>query len=361
MTKGLTALAGALLALTLTGCAQPPVTTTSSAVEPDAPAGPSFKACLLTDAGSASAGSPAQQAIDGLDRTQRELAIETDSVTADSSADYPRVLQSLVDAQCSIVVALGSGMANSVEAAAKTNPGVQFALIDAIPNSAPANLRPVLFSAQESSFLAGYAAAARSTSGKVGVFGALNVPAVTIYMDGFVQGVGYFNQAKGAQVQALGWKVDAQDGTFVRSDSAPFSDTAAGRTAAESLTAQGADVIMAVAGDSGQGALQLASEDSGLKVIWTDSNGCLAQAGYCAQQLGSVVKDRGTAIFELIRADQDGRSSSGVFTAGLRNGGTSLVQAQDGEFGPELTAELDAIAKKIIDGSITVTSPAAIG
>lgn len=361
MTKRWMAFAAGLLAFALAGCAQPPVTATTDVTEPDDSAAGSYKACLITDAGSASDGSPAQQAISGLDRAQRELGIETNSVTADSAADYPRVLQSLVDAQCSIVVALGSGMADSVEAAAKTNTDVQFALVDATPNTAPPNLRPVLFSTHESSFLAGYLAAARSASGKVGVFGALSVPAVTIYMDGFVQGVDYYNQAKGAQVQALGWDLAAQDGTFVRSDAAPYQDQAAGRVAAEALTAQGADVIMAVAGDSGTGALQLAADTGTLKVIWTDTNGCLTEAVACDQQLGSVVKDRGSAVYELIRADKDGRNASGVFTAALRNDGTALVEARDGDFGADLTAELDRIAKDIIDGSISVTSPSAIG
>lgn len=362
MIKRPTALAAGLLVLALVGCAQPPATATKSSIGPtQTAAGPTYKACLLTDAGSVSAGSPAEQAIEGLNRAQRELGIEANSVAAESSADYAPMLQSLADEQCSMVVALGSGMANAVEAAAKANPAVEFALIDAIPNSTPTNLRPVVFNVQESGFLAGYAAAARSTSGTVGAFGALNVAPVTAYLDGFVQGVAYFNQAKDAQVQVVGWDLDTQNGTFVRSDSDPYSDASAGRVAAQTLAGQGADVIMAVAGDSGVGALQLAAETSGLKVIWTGTNGCQTQASYCDQQLGSVVKDRGTAIFELIRADQQGRGASGVFTAGLRNDGTTFVPAHDGEFGSGVGSELDALRQQIIDGSVKVSSPAAIG
>lgn len=360
MKKGSTVLAAGLLAFALAGCAEPPVQPTAPATEQTA-AGPSYKACLVTDAESGTEGSPTQQAIGGLARAQRELGIETSQVAAASPADYPRTLQSQVDAQCNIIVVQGTQLADAVEAAAKTNPGIQFALVDAIPNTAPANLRPVLFSTQESSFLAGYLAAARSTSGKVGAFGGLSVPAVTSYLDGFVQGVAYYNQVKGGHVQALGWDLASQDGTFVRSDSAPWNDPAAGRVAANSLVEQGADVVLAVAGESGLGALQLAKDNSAVKVIWSDTDGCLTEEAFCDQQLGSVVKDRTAAIFEVIRADQAGRSAAGIFTAALRNDGTLLTEARTAEFGPELRAELDGITKDIIAGTITIKSPAAIG
>ena len=359
MKKGSSVLVAGLLACALAGCAQPPVIDSTASAEPQEADG--YQACLMTDASDDAEGGPAQQALDGLDRAKTELGVQINPMTAESSADYPQVLQTLVDSDCSVIIALGSGTADSTQAAAKANPGVQFALVDAIPNSAPANLRTVIFSTHESSFLAGYAAAASSSSGKVGVFGALSVPAVTIYMDGFVQGVDYYNDAKDADVEALGWSLDSQNGTFVRSDSSPYEDASAGQAAAESLTDDGADVIMAVAGKSGEGALQLAESDGKTKVIWTETDGCLTEADYCGQQLGSVVKVRGAAIYELIKTDQEGRSSSGAFTASLRNEATAFVPSSSADLATDLSKELDDIAAKIVDGSITVTSPSAIG
>ena len=80
-----------------------------------------------------------------------------------------------------------------------------------------------------------------------------------------------------------------------------------------------------------------------------DTNGCLTEAVACDQQLGSVVKDRGSAVYELIRADKDGRNASGVFTAALRNDGTALVEARDGDFGADLTADLRCAVQRKID------------
>lgn len=359
MNKVRSAFAAGLIALILVGCATPPepaTPTTEAAPEPVA----SYKACLITDAEEFVEGSPITEAISGLDRAQRELGIETNHVTAALPTDYARVLQSLVDASCDMIVGLGAPMADAIEAAAKTNPGVQFALVDATPNSAPANLRPVLFSVHESGFLAGYLAASQTATGKVGAFGSLNMPAVSIYLDGFVQGVEHYNQTMAGQVEALGWSLEAQDGTFVRSDKSPYDDPDAGRAAAQSLVDGGADVILAVAAHSGVGALELAKQDATVRVIWSDTDGCLTQPQYCEQLLASVVKDRATAVFEVIRTDQSGSGAAGVFAANLRNGGTALVAAGDGEFAPQLTTELDALTKSIVDGAVTVNSPAAI-
>lgn len=361
MMKALTALAAGLLVICLAGCADPPPPPATAASEPvPQSTAPVYKACLVTDDTPVTAGSPVQQAIDGLDRAQRELGVEARQV-ASASADHAPALQALVDEQCQIVVGVGAALADAIVAAAKTNPEVHFALVDATPNSAPANLRPVLFSTHQSGFLAGYLAASRSASGKVGAFGGLNVPAVTIYLDGFVQGVARYNQDRSANVQALGWDLSSQDGVFVRSATDAWNDAAAGRMAASSLVEQGADVLLAVAGESGVGALQLAQQSGATNVIWSDTDGCLTQAAYCDQMIGSVVKDRAAAVYEVIKADQGGHAAAGVFAATLRNGGTALIEARPGEFGPELNADLDRLTQGILDGTITVTSPAAIG
>src|SRR3712207_8922770 len=43
---------------------------------------------------------------------------------------------------------------------------------------------------------------------KVATYGGLKIPPVTIFMDGFADGVAQFNQAKGKNVQVLGWDKD---------------------------------------------------------------------------------------------------------------------------------------------------------
>lgn len=360
MMKRASGLVVGLLSAALVGCAQPPVIQQSVTPSSSAEA-ISYKACLMTDSSDTTGSGPAHQALNGLDRAKADLQVTTEAVAADSSAEYPQKLQSLVDSSCSLIVAVGSQTASAVQAAAKANPDVSFALVDAVPDSTPANLRTVFFNVHESAFLAGYAAAASSVSGAVGVFGAIKIPAVTIYMDGFVQGVERYNQEKNEKIAVFGWDLNAQHGAFVMSGQDPFSDPAAGQVAAQSLISSGADVIMAAAGRSGEGALQQAALSGGAKVIWTDDNGCESEAQYCAQQLGSVVKDRNEAVYQLVKAQQSNPGSTGVFLLGVRSQGTDFVPAGNNRFSPEIAAELADISSRIADGTISVSSPSAIG
>ncbi len=344
---------GPLLVLVLAACATPPTTTTRETSA--APAEKtSVTACLVADPANASVNA---EITTGLEKAAKELGATTHVNQIAAADDYVAALQGAVDQGCTVVLATGSSSADPVMAAAKTNPSVGFALVDTLPNvdasnPLPSNLRPVLFNTNESSFLAGYAAAASSAKGTVGVFGAIRVPAVTIYLDGFVQGVEHYNQAKGKSVKVNGWDRERLAGTFVASTTDPWNDPPAGAKAAASLDA---DVVMAVARDSGTGALENAKSD-GTKVIWSDVDGCQTNADACEQILGSVIKDRAAAVFEFVSAASRNRSASGVFVGNVRNGGTRLVGLSD----DALTAEIEDLSAQIADGRIRVTSDSAV-
>ena len=64
------------------------------------------------------------------------------------------------------------------------------------------NVWQQVYATQEGAFLAGYAAAGVSKTGKVGTFGGINIPPVADFMVGFQEGVEYFNEQNGTDVQA---------------------------------------------------------------------------------------------------------------------------------------------------------------
>lgn len=342
------------LALALAGCADPPPAQHPPATSAAATSTGGYKACLLTGEEDPTVGSPAAQAIAGLARAANELGIQTERGLASETDEQAGAIQGLIDAHCNLVVGLGRNVSDAFVAAAKANPGIQFAVMDANPTELPPNLRPVLFRTHESGFLAGYLAAAHSKTGKVGAFGARAEPGVIIYLDGFVQGVSHYNEAKQASVEAIGWSIADQRGTFVHSDKDPFNDPEAGRAATKQLTDQGADVVLAVAAESGVGALEVAAESAGTRIIWTGEDGCAVHEDHCGQILTSVVKDHQAALLELIKSESADRNVSGVFAASLRNGGTHLTGGED-------EPEIGQLAQGIVEGRIKVTSAQAIG
>lgn len=355
--------AAAATTLALAGCAQAPGTDTGASAAPSgdtSAATGDFKACMVSDSGGFDDKSFNQTSYKGLTDAKDQLGIATGEVESATTADFAKNIQSMVDANCNIIVTVGFLLADDTLAAAQKNTDVKFAIVDS--NDAKfadvTNLKPLVFNTAQSSFLAGYFAAAQSQTGKVGTFGGLKIPTVTIFMDGFAQGVAYYNQQKGKSVAVLGWNAAKQDGTFVQSDK-PFEDVKGGARAAEGLTSQGADIIFPVAGPAGEGALQTAKASGGkVNAIWVDTDGCVSAPSYCPNIMTSVYKGMDVAVFDAIKAAQDGSFNNEPFVGTLENDGTGLSPFNDfdSKVPAELKTELDTLKADIISGKITIES-----
>lgn len=358
---------GALLgaaALTLSSCAEPPGTTSPTPATTAAPGGEAtaadFKACMVSDSGGFDDKSFNQTSYKGLTDAKEKLGIATGEVESATASDFAKNIQSMVDADCNVVVTVGFLLGDDTLAAAKANPDVKFAIVD---NNSPEyaevkNLKPLVFNTAESSFMAGYLAAGMSQTKKVGTFGGAKIPTVTIFMDGFSQGVSYYNEQKNASVQVLGWDAAKQDGQFVPGDR-PFENKDGGGRVAQGLVSQGADIILPVAGPAGEGALQVAKSSGGkVNAIWVDTDGCVSAATYCSNIISSVYKGMDLAVFDTIKAAKEGSFSNEPFIGTLENGGTGLApfnQFED-KVPAELKTELDKIKSDIISGAITIES-----
>ena len=124
----------------------------------------------------------------------------------------------MIQQKCNEITTVGFLLGDATLAAAQANPDIDFAIVDFAysddsgANTAPANLKGLVYATEQPSFLAGYLAAGMSESGVVGTFGGLPIPTVTIFMEGFRQGVEKYNEDNDADVQLLGW--DGKDGSF---------------------------------------------------------------------------------------------------------------------------------------------------
>ncbi|TRY20306.1 BMP family ABC transporter substrate-binding protein [Tessaracoccus rhinocerotis] len=315
---------------------------------------------MVSDSGGFDDKSFNETAYNGLLQARDDLGIETAEIESNAESDFAPNVQAMIGANCNIVVTVGFLLATATEAAAKQNPEVDFAIVDNSSFEGVDNAKGLIFNTAESSFLAGYLAAAMSETGTVGTFGGAKIPTVTIFMDGFAQGVAHHNEVKGTDVNVIGWNAETQDGQFVPGDD-PFQNQAGGRDTANTLIAQGADIILPVAGPAGLGGLQAAQASGGkVNAIWVDTDGCISAAEYCSSIITSVYKGMDVAVFEAIQASMAGELTSDPFVGTLENEGTGLSPFNEFEdkVSDELKAELDQLTADIISGDIVITSTA---
>jgi basic membrane protein A len=314
-----------------------------------------FFACMVSDEGGFDDQSFNQSTYEGLQRAGVDLGIEVLALESHDSNDYAPNLEDMVAKGCDITITVGFNLSEGTKTAAEANPSLNYAIVDDSQISLP-NVKPIVYATQEAAFLAGYVAAAYSTTGKVGTFGGAKIPTVTIFMDGFADGVARYNQDKGGNVELLGWDKATQNGLFTDD----FTDQAKGKTTALNLIAQGADVIMPVAGPVGLGAAQAAQEDGNTVIIWVDADGYLTTE-YGSIILTSVMKLMGEAVENVITDTKDGNFSPDPYVGNLANGGVAIAPFHDftSQVSDETKAEVAALEAAIQSGELKVESDSA--
>ncbi|MCR8670551.1 BMP family protein [Agrococcus sp. HG114] len=341
--------------LLLAGCAAPPPAATES---PDASGAPEHAlecAQMVTNSGGLNDRSFNETSWAGMQRAEAELGVEANVLVSTTESDLAPNVQAAIDTGCGFVLTVGYELAAATAEQAAANPDVQFAIVDEIVE-AP-NVRSIVFDTAQAAFLAGYAAAAVSESGIVATFGGGNQPPVTLFMDGFAAGIDAYNEAKGADVQLLGWDPEAQDGTFT----GDFENVSNGRAQAAAFLAQGADVILPVAGQVGEGAFTASLDAGGAAlVIWVDNDGYdTLPAEFRPILLTSILKNTEDAVVTAIQDAADGTISDEALIGDLENGGVDIAPFHDldGRVSAETKAELEALREQIIAGEIEVESP----
>jgi basic membrane protein A len=283
------------------------------------------------------------------------LGIQGQYLESQEQADYQRNLQAFMQADCNIIISVGFLLGDSTQAAARSNPDQKFSIVDYAYDPTIPNVVGQVFNTDEAAFLAGYLAAGMTRTGVVGTFGGLQIPTVTIFMDGFAEGVAYYNQEHGTSVEVKGWDPASQSGLFAGN----FESTDDGRRLGESLMDEGADIIMPVAGPVGLGTAAAAQERGGVMVIGVDADWVLTNPDFSSIMLTSVMKNMDVTTFNVIRSAMDGTFRGGVTVGTLENGGVGLAPFHDfeGQVPQDLKDELNAVREAIIAGRIT-TFPA---
>jgi basic membrane protein A and related proteins len=334
---------------------------TSAAASNSAAASGKFLGCMVTDTGGINDKSFNQSAWQGM----QEAATANPNVTvkylqSTTQSDYVPNINAFLGEKCGIIVTVGFLMASATETAAGQHPSQDFAIVDCsyasqcLSGKVESNIDQLVFNTVQDGFLGGYLAAGMTKTGKVGTFGGQELPTVTIYMDGFWDGVQYYNQKHGTHVQVLGWNEQTQKGSFT----GDFTDQTKGQTVTQTFISEGADIIFPVAGNVGLGAakaVQDADNAGGhVSMLWVDTDGCVSAAQYCQYFVSSVTKGIQAAVKNAVLSAAGGTFKGGTYVGTLANGGAVLSPFHDyaSKVPAALQSELQTVETGIENGSI---------
>jgi basic membrane protein A len=296
------------------------------------------KLAIVYDAGGKFDKSFNQSAFEGAERFKKETNIPYIEVQANSDTQAEQVMRGLARKKLDMIAAIGFSQTQAVAKVAKEFPNTKFVLIDSIAPGA--NVNSIMFKEQEGSYLVGVAAAMASKSKKIGFVGGMDIPLIRAFACGYGQG------AKAQQP-----KIEIMQ-NMVGTTSAAWNDPAKGGELARQQFDRGADVVFAVAGGSGMGALQMAKE-KGKLAIGVDSNQNYLHPG---SMLTSMVKRVDIAIYDAFTQVKNGTWKAGVTHKGLKEGGVDWVLDKDNRkvVTPEMEKRVNAVKADIINGKIKV-------
>jgi basic membrane protein A len=319
----------------------------------DIPAGASDIVCLVTDTKGLGDRSFNDTAWKGVTDAKEEYGIEPVVLQSEAADDYRNNINECIELGSILNVTVGFLIGDATALAAEASPDEHFAIVDYSYEPGFDNVLGLEFSTDEAAFLAGYLAAGVTKTGRVGTFGGVNIPTVTIFMDGFTQGVQYYNEVHGTEVDVIGWDPILKIGLFTDT----FDVVQRGVMMGEILVERGADIIMPVAGGVGQGTAMVAMERGGVYIIGVDTDWTVSSPEFSSITLTSVVKRMDVAVFESIGNVLVGAFSGGSYIGTLENNGVGLAPFHElnSLVPPELAAELEQVKDAIIAGNIPIS------
>ncbi len=277
-----------------------------------------------------------ESAYNGAKRWADETGGTFKELEMQSEAQREQALRRLAESGANPIVMTGFAFGDVLNQVAPDFPDTKFAIIDMVVDQP--NVRSIVFTEDQGSYLVGMMAAMASKSGTVGFIGGMDIPLIRRFACGYVQGV------KAANPNAV--VIQNMTGTTPSA----WNDPVKGSELTLAQIAQGADVVYAAAGGTGIGVLQSAA-DAGILSIGVDSNQNYMHPG---KVLTSMMKRVDNAVYEAFRAGADIEPGFAVMDLASGGVGYALDEHNAALVSPEMKAAVDAAAAKIISGEIKV-------
>lgn len=205
---------------------------------------------LNYDAGGKFDGSFNEGTFRGMERAVADLeasGLEIDLLEFEGTPETSAAgLRALSEAGADLIVAPGFNQESSIAAVSAEFSDTFYVLIDAVVEGP--NVRSVVFKEHEGSFLVGFIAGTMSQTGVVGFVGGMDIPLIRAFDSGYQQGV----LAACPDCTIIS--------NYVGVTPAAWNDPATAKELATAQRAQGADIIYAAAGASGNGVIDFVTE-----------------------------------------------------------------------------------------------------
>lgn len=287
-------------------------------------------------------------AASGIERMREELGVEAEILEA--SYDRARWEPALADAAESgydIIIVGTFDMNGYLTEIAPEYPDIKFIIFDDVVDYSTGccdNVYSIQYQTSEAAYLAGYAAASVSETGKLGtILGAEGGP-VLEFAVGFEQGAEAANP----------------DVEVIQAVANSYSDPARGKELALAQIQQDVDIIFPIAGSTGIGSLQAARDESVLAIgVDSDQAALFAETDPAQAEVifTSVLKNVGQSLFLAVEGTINGTTEYGTAdTFGLADGAVDIVEDDNyTETVPDdVQVEIDELRQQIIDGELEV-------
>ncbi len=287
----------------------------------------------------------------GATRAKEDLGIEFDYVTPSGPSDYESLMRSFSEGEdYDLILAIGTDMLEPLELLAEEYPEQKYTIID-IASEKRENIRGIATKQNEQTFLSGVLAGlvtqseempfANTDSSALGVVMGVEYPNIIGARNGFEAGARYVNpEARVYTKTANTW-----------------SDPVLGKTYADELaTTNGADVVLHIAGLTGVGVFEGATENNYYAVGMGANQNTIQPDNI----LVTATRDVGALVYNEMKEIIDGTWVGGPLRTGLADGAVGYtLEGSNIQIPAEYIEIMEAVRQEVINGEITVPDDSA--
>ncbi|SES76794.1 nucleoside-binding protein [Oceanobacillus limi] len=307
-----------------------------------------FSAAMVTDVGGVDDKSFNQSAWEGLNAWGEEHGLSQgngfDYAQSDDVSDYIPNLNRLIRDDYNLIFGIGFELQESIEEVAKQNSDKHFALVDdvvEVPNAVS-----ILFKEHQGSFLAGVAAAQKTTTNKLGFVGGVDSPLINKFEVGFIAGAKSVNPDIEVDVQ------------YAES----FADSSKGKMIASDMYNDGVDIIYHASGATGNGVFNEARDlknsdpDRDIWVIGVDRDQYEeGEIGDHNVTLTSMVKRVDVAVQDVTNLAMNGDFPGGeTLEFGLEDNAIDIATTNEDAMNQEIIDSVNEWEEKILNGDVDI-------